>query len=634
MSFNVEPDNLWREVQSATEYNQRFLGANYEDDKRRYAGAGYRGDWAQDEPDMENHAFEWVSLFASMVLSSNPRVKTSTPRGGTMRDLVRASGYAINRNIVDTDMVSMNELLFYDWAFRWCVALTVQEPAAGDYTGWSDPPFRPRSKRISPLYYVADPMADTHEGERWRGHGMIVDKETLLRDARALGKSGGWNTKMIDALPEEAGVDELRRSTERGYGGGTRGEVTLYEVWVPEERLEKAVDANGEEFEPLESDGYHGVIYTIPHGGGTQGLASSDYIRKPRPFYGPTAGPYTVGGAYLVPDENRYLSPIAAVVAQAAELNTHRRSMSARMADYKKGFAVDSTSIADLGSSLAEFEDHGIFPVNRADNIAAQIKELEIGGLTDQDLRHFMFLRETLERVSGLHDAQRGGTARGVTATATAIANQSSTRRSGHLAMKFVKTLEAVLRKEAWYLVEDSRSAVRLGPEAGGLFLDPVTGEPIEEPVWKGGDLKFEDMEMSVDFYSVSQTSEEQEQARASAVDQIVMTALPMVRSFPEFDWETYFAERGEALGMPQLPKLFNYEAARMMGAMQMEMQQPLPDMHPKQGTPRLPGNVQPDSVWNPGVGFSGAGGMRPGAGMSAAGDPPDVPASVQKGIE
>jgi hypothetical protein len=611
--LKVDAESLWKEIHEAEVHRNKYLGEDYHKERKRYAGMGYRSDWSGDDPDLENHAFEWFSLFAPMLLSGNPRVKTSTTRVGSHQDLVKALGFALNRSIEETDMKQLNELLFYNWGIRWAAAITTPEPQPG-FHGSEDPPYRPVTQSIPLPHYLSDPVSFSPDKDRWRSHMCIRDKNDLIDEALQ-DSNLGWNLDLIQSLAEGSGIHEARRHKEEF--GIERGEVAYYEVWVPDHQLDKAKDKDGKEFTPKPEDGYHGTIFTIAYGGvfepGRPSEAPKGYLRDPRPWWGPPEGPYTFGGAYIVQDECMPLAPIAAVRAQTDELNNHRNSLSRSMGSYKRGFAVSGMVDDALADKIKDFEDLHVFTLENADDIRQHLVSVEMGGLTEQQLAHFQFLRDSLDRNSGIADAQRGAQGKDITATATAVANQASLKRAGYLASKFIGFLEAILKKEGWFLVHDDRMKQSMGPRAKGLYMDEETGEPIEEAVWEGGLEKgetFEDWEIKIEFFSVAHTSEESEALRDQELDFIATSIVPLILQNPHMNWEAYMARRGERMDMPELAGWVDYDLARQIGALMLMANIQGGQQQGPQTQPRLPQDVGPKAASQP-TGFSGMANLR-----------------------
>lgn len=621
--LDVSASHLWQEIQEAERINEQFLGESYEDLIRSYVGPGYRDDWSWERADSENFAYQWFSLFAPQMLAANPRVKTRSRKIGSAQDVTLGMQYALNRNIQDTRFRILAEHLLYDWGFRWGVALTLSEPRKGR-ADLEDPIHRPVSKRIPLKQYLSDPLALEGGEDRWRGHMEIRDKEDLLEEAEA-NPHLGWNVEVILGLAEDVDLQKAGRRT-RHEPNVHRTEVTFTEIWVPEHQLEVAFDTNGKKFKPRPEDGYHGTIFTVARQEIPKKRSEGEtlgYVRRPRPFYGPQDGPYTTDGVFLVPNETRRLGPIAAMKAQVAELNAVRDVITAAITSHKRGFGISALAGQDVAEAIKNFKDLGVFQFPGAvEDVRQALMPLELSGVTQEHLTHFEFLKASLERNSGLSDALLGNAQPDVTATAESIASSSSTRRAGYMAQKFVHFLEEILRKEAWYLLKDSRVALELGPEAVGRFVDPESGAPIARPMWWGGfetDLSLEDLEIEIDLYSMSQSSEQKELMISQQMLQIGLNVAPAIpTTILWFDWERWLEREGERLGVPDLASFVNFDLARAVGGMMLQMQMQ-PGQAPPSGSAPSPQPRLKADLGSPRLnGFGGGGRVGSGAAPSA----------------
>ena len=563
--FDASPENLWQEYHSSEQARDDFLGPEYEDKLDRYAGPGYRVRGGQVDADLENHSYEWISLFLPLLASGNPRVKAHTPRRGKAQDLAKALGYAVNRNFQLTNVKRTIEKLAVDFAFKWSCAITKRERSKWVHER-DDPPFRPVTYRISPTRYFWDIVALEHEQCRFQGHLTVIDKEDLVREAEE-DEGSGWNIDVISELPEDT-HENNRHHRNRGNQYQTkRGDVEIIEFWVPEIQFENK----------KESDGYYGTIFTIARSSGYGGdKPADDYARAPRPFFGPRDGPYTFGGYLTVPDEVAPLSPLAAVEAQAGELNNMRSSVSNAMDAYKRGIAVDTMAGSDVADKIAEFGDLSVFMMNNTDKIRDHVVQVELAGVTPTHLTQLQILRESLDKASGMTEAQRGQVSGAGTATEASIAQQSSGQRMGYMTEKFlVGIIKPIAEKEAWYLANDPDSRIGLGSEASGQFFTEE-GMPVEEPVFVGGSDNaelLEETDIQIDPISTRYTSEALEQERSAKVDALLLQVAPMIPQMPWVKWDEYLARKGEEIGDPSLAQLVDVQKALQYGMLMTGVQ-------------------------------------------------------------
>jgi len=581
VAFTRTATGLWTELKRSIEARDQFLGEPYWEAVRRYCGPMYRSD--QDAAvDFENHSYAWKSIFLPILASGNPRVRGKTPRLGPAVAFAKAVEMAVNRNFELTDVKRTVEQLAIDWADKWSVALTTPTPQPG-FREREDPPFRPTTKRLSLEDYTWDHLTKQHAEARFQAHRIVRDKEDVLEESAAFPQKG-WNEGIIGAM----GTDKARqRQRNRLNFGSDRNEVEYWEIWVPEINLEIALDANGEEFQPLADDGYNGTIFTIAP-------EMSEHLREPRPFWGPRDGPYTYSGYLYVPDEVVPLSPLVATAAQAEIYNAVMSSAIQNIRGYKRGIAVgaDAGKLADI---LEEFQDSGILTVESIGKLQEQLQQIELLGLTPQHQAQLTMLRDLLERASGISEALQGSTS-GSTATEASIASMAVGKRMGYMTEKFIGGMvKPIAKKEAWYLAMDPRSRTTLGDLAEGIFMDPKTGQPIEMPVLVGGpehgDL-LEDMDIEIQPISMRFTTEMLEAERAASWEQFLLATAPMIPTLPYVDWGLVYARKAEQLGDPALARTIDLQKAMLYGQIQMmaTLGQPMPGVaaQPTSSQPRL----------------------------------------------
>jgi len=581
--IDVSAEGLANEVKQAIEHRDTFLGEPYREAVRRFYGPAYKTRYGQPAiVDYENHAHAWISVFLPVLASGNPRMRGRTPRLGGAAAFAKACELAGNRNFELTDVKRTIEQLATDWAFKYCVGLTTPVPVKG-LREREDPPHRPTTRRMSLDDYIWDPLARQHAETRFQGHKIVRDKDSLLDEAAQFPERS-WNTDAIQSLDEDHTRQRMR---ERVTGMVHRQEVEFWELWIPEITLEDAVDVTGKKFQPDPDNGYNGTIYTIDPERGTM-------LRSPRPFWGPRDGMYTFSGYLYVPDESVGLSPLAATAAQAEEFNKMTSSAMEAMRRFKIGFAVSSES-GGLEEKLAEFQDLGVFTVDGAmDDLAKHFMQVQFGGITPQHLQALDTLRSILERASGLTEAKQGLASGAATATEASIAEMGSGKRMGYMTEKFVQSVvKPIAKKEIWYLAMDPRSRIGLGDLASGLFIDPKTGKPIENPVMQGGPEHgdyLEDLDIEIQPLSMRFTTEMLEAERQASWEQFLLSTAPMIPSLPYVDWGLVYQRKAESLGDPSLARTIDIEKAMMMGMIQMQMQ--IGQM--AQGVTTQPTSVQP----------------------------------------
>jgi hypothetical protein len=577
VGLDLSAQGLVHETHKALEHRNRYLGQAYQEAILRYAGPGYRSGGFVDV-DFDNHPYKWLSLFLPILASGNPRIRTKTPRQGSAAALCKAVEFGVNRNFELTNAKRTIEELATDWAFKYCVSMTTPRPALG-LLEREDPPYRPVTKRLSLMDYIWDPVAIHHAECRFQGHRIIRDREGILSEAEEF-PNRGWNKDVIQGLHMKPDREKRGDKLEDTYD---RDEVEFYEIWLPEALLDSAKDDKGRKFKPEAAQGFHGTMYTISRD-------SQEFLREPRPYWGPRDGPYNFSGYLYVPDRVVSLSPIAANAAQQEIFNSVWSAAVESIRRYKKGVAISSTAAANMAEIIAGFEDNGVFELESLEDIDKVVRDIEKGGITQQHIAMLQVLRTNLEQSSGLTEAAQGQATGASTATEASIAQMSSNKRMGYMAEKFISSVvKPMAQKEAWYLAMHPSSRISLGPDAEGVFVDQVTGEPIEYPILVGGS-KFadllEDMDIEVEPISMRSTSELLEAEISAQQDQWLATFAPIIPQLPHVNWDMVLAKKAEQWRDPSWAKIINLNKAMMLGQMMMQVN--------LQGVPGSPSPPQP----------------------------------------
>ena len=518
------PGALFDEIKRAESYRDSCMPC-VEDMQRHYKGparaAGKTDGWTWYP---ENHYHEWTSGVLPQVIAANPIVDVSTVRPGLMGIVALAMEAGVNRWVEDVQFQKIGERLGVDFGFAWAVALTTSQ----GYGAYGK--HRPCVTKLARKTFGFDPAAREYCEARYAFHAIACRKAEL--EARA-GTEAGWDVAAVKAMAVGVGVDAQGRPVAESQG---RDEVVYYEVWVPEIKLE-----SGEK--------YCGAILTIAYCVEADGGKQAKWLRAPRAYFGPKTGPYTLIGAYVVPDEAYPLSPMAAVEANVREVNAHARSNADAAGSYKRIFVYDEkdTDSAEkllatkngMGCGIKGFDKNAFLPV-------------ELGGATETGIAYEEYARARLNRVSGMTDASRADNT-GATATFDAIADKWSEARIGHQAGKFLDGLTDVLGKVMWFMKEDGRvvqAMADIAPEQAEELGFKQNGDGDYELVggaWAG---PFEDLRLTIEVGSTARKDSVQRKAETMQFANWAAAMAPAVIANPQVLWDDLYALVGRTFGV------------------------------------------------------------------------------------
>ncbi len=631
--MEITAKGLLHELCVATDANRKFL-KNYDDLRMRLGGPFYPK--SQDAYDPENHAYEWCTNIIPQLVYSNPKWKVRSRRGGHYALNAKAVENAMNRLTAENELETLlADGPVLDMQFAYGVVLTTQEaslyggiPYEDDEEGdegegsgeeKKQKPYAPKSVRVSPKDHAWDVAACDYDLARWKAHRIIVSKKALLERAKSR-KDEGWNLKLIEALtPSEHDMAESDQEKRRELN---RDEIAYWCVWVPEWQQD------GYE----RSDGYNGTLVELVEttDGGAEKLGEAyGWLRKPRAYYGPRWGPYTMYAAHKVSDESFPLAPLVAVDAQVRTLNAQAKSIIDSSMRFKRMVILDELNTPrasgkgsysagkKLAQIMAKGEHLGVYTVAGFDQSKA--KEVTAGGISREQLEAFQVDRDRLDRVSGLFEAMRGNTQGGETATANVIANEAASRRVAMLKRSVVKATIRLGQTWGWYLHNDNRVQVLMGADPSGVEVW-FEGGPMDE------NDSFDLYEYDIEPYSMERTSEALMQRQAAFLTGALPGLLQVIGAMPYVNATALLSKLGDALNMPDLPSLIDPKILSAFQGIQMQAMMPeTQGVEQKPQGPQLsprPGQGSPSGEQVRQPGFAMGGQTRGQGTMRSAGNP------------
>lgn len=519
-----------------------------------YVGDAYRsdlkGEWS------ENSFFEFIRLTTGRIIFDNPKFRVRTRRLGSQREISKAIQYGLNRWVRDIRLRKLLKRVYVNQCFSFSVVQSVIEPQP-----WQDPRptpvFWPQCYMIEPDRFFFDPLCTWYGGARFAGHKYVRDRADLIEEAEDRPELG-WNIDAIKELADDSGVETLKRGGKQSH---TRKEVVLYEVWVPEVQTQDP------------QLGFHGTLYTIAASPG--GEKGGEYVREPRPFYGPRWGPYTLFGVYPVPGDPYPLSPFQAIRMQSQDLNDVVRSTNKAIREYKR-LVLCSAENPDLALKLKKPDNIVLTVKGFAKD---QVEQLELGGVTEQHMKQLELTLSRLDRNSGINQTYQGKIT-GATATEIAVADSSAEASLSYIKQEFADAVVQIGESAAWAMYHDDRIQFPLDEEAAMAFPDPMTGMPMNEPWFMGGahftqtGERFEDLECEIHPYSMERLNDALVRAQYSEMMQLALEAAAVIPTAPFFDWKRLFDKGGEVMNDPQFGEFYIPEIGSMSQQMLVQQQQ------------------------------------------------------------
>jgi len=569
-------DKFRREIDTAEAFRDAHV-SGFRSMVERYHGPGFRDDRTDpmtDDP--ESFAHEYVSLVLPRIIHDVPKFRVRCAEAMLDAVLGRRLQVAMNRWSKVVKLRRTLERIATDMLFCYGVGLVVSEPRPEARRIDGREPYLPRLYRISPERFFLDPAAQHVEDARYMGHCYAIDKSDLLAKAET---DPTWDADAIREIAANCDLEDAR--DDRGRDVEDRQELAVYEVWVPE------IDQGAAEIadELLGGGMVNGTIYTMVKSR-QKDTKWGGFIRKPIPYFGPRSGPYVLFGIYVVPDDPYPLSPLTAVESQVDDLNRNLASMRDSAARYKRMIMVDARN-HKLAQDIKD-KPHDFIVVSESLD-KDRVMPVELGGITQQQVQYSQIAQDRLDRVSGIHDAMRGNITGAATATEVAVAESSATMRMAHLKRVFQDCVDDVARSVLWYFWHDDRVFLPLGREG-------IMALKEGNPTFTGGVRMpgFEDLDVSVDAYSMERVSEALVQKRALELLQITTSVAQGMVSMPMIRWSEILSVVGDALNVPNLHEMIDMQA---IGQAQNAMAQQAQAQMPQPGATRMNEMGEPNPI-------------------------------------
>lgn len=613
--LDTSAENLYEEIRQAINLREKHTNLSA-DLIEQYAGSSWQEGRGPAVESHENHPFEFVQNTLPFLVYYNPKVDLKSSRPRVHRELVPSLKHAMDKWIRDVKFADTLLEVARDTMFDFGVLLVTLEALPG-YEDEAAPPLRPALTRISPRCFFQDPQ--NHSKPRFMGHEWTRDFDDLMNATQKDPVTGAVShVYNREALAQLAGdhVDDFGKRKDpimalpSGVNRVARKQVRGFECYVRET----------------------GMVYTLGYYLTRDGKRKAVFLRPPRQAFGPTRGAYIVFGIYGIPDQVYPLAPLAVTANLVEELNAQIDQVT-DLADQTRTFTlVNATNDkAQMAVQTAKNGDILTIPGFSQD----QAQTVTIPGPSSEQLDYVDRLRERLDRKSGITEFMRGNVTGDATARENQLAANAVDVRRKFMRRMFhtdaAKALEVVL----WFMLE-SNNVVFNVPVPKSLFAQAGEhtddGGEMEDGVFMGGRhegveaASLEDLELSIEPYSMELVDEDSIKQTMQAAFALVMQVAPLLVQMPWVNWQTLLDDLFEAHGVRDCRKYFNWALIEKLAQMAQEL-------GAVQQIPGLEGVPMPDVAALFGGGMSkgtGAGKGRPGnlrlAGGAQAGAVPALP--------
>ena len=555
--LSLDRDDLYKEIKYAMEERDAVI-AGLNKMIARMHGPGYRAKAGTEETSV-NLALSWLSIFLPRLIHNNPKTMVSAREAidGDQDSVVMAARSLqafLNSWVKTAKLNKKMRLCARDYGFMFCCGMVTREKHPGDPSqDMAVDRYVPEFQRIPVWRMIVDPECESLDEARYIGHVWYADHDDLKKFAED--DPDEWNEEAINAM-KPGRVDPMSVGTEAEGEDSIevdRNQVVCIDLWIPEMLSD---DELGPE------DGFHGTILTL---GFDKDQNTTQFIREPAAYYGPPTGPYAMGGWMSVMKSPFPLGPIAAARGHEDLLRKMVNKANKACADYKRIVLVPTgTKTADAARKVVKSDEYIIEVPGLAQNVKPEV--IEVGGITDQQIKNMAHLERQLELVTGMNATIQGNADGEGSATEEAIAESGMQVRQTGIVDPFHEYVGDILDKVAWYGFHDEDVEQDITEAIEGM-------PPMNRPVFRGGagDLDpriFDTWSIDIEPMSMPRSSDQMHQRRVLQMLQLVGQLVPLIRAYPEVDWESVLDKLGDALNMPDLGTIIDFQQSNQLFAM------------------------------------------------------------------
>ena len=478
----------------------------------------------------ENHPFELVVNLLPVLCYKNPSVVVK-PRTvfGSPEDSVVLQG-VMKQWVSDIEFARVVREALYEFCFCFGVIGIGLETIPG-HEEEVPAPMRPIIRQIPAGRFFADSEAIGFSSAAFMGHVWVKEIEEIkgamdangrpLFDAAAVAEVAGDEGMQADAQ------DTLRADIFSDIEV-RKGQMVGYEVWCRSNNM----------------------IYTLAF---KRNGRDGRFIREPREWVGSrTQGPYHMLGAYTVPNQLYPLSPLQVTADSVDEINAHAAMLKRQAGTAKRLIVVDATTTADKITTTPDGSVIVVPGFQKSD-------KLEFEGPNPANVEYLQFLRERLDRLSGISDMVRGNATGDPTATEAQLASQYHNGR--------VRFLQSIVQEACCALLANVAAVMYNSDEVA----IPVSQGPVQG-VFGGGAGpmgKREHLSVTIEPFSMEYVNEGLRQRQTMDTMRMVYELAPIMPTTP---WVKHQAPWNDLLEAINVPEGFNryFDGATLAMGMQM----------------------------------------------------------------
>lgn len=564
MAFKPTTQDLWLEISAAIKETEEHVEA-CNDLERRITGRWFRKDLGEMEPEPENFGYALMSNLLPTLSTGHPGAKVEAARIIGHKVIAQAMEDGVQASIEDLDWNGIHDSVLVD--FMTARGVTVHWLA--EDARFSRGTVRPMVRRVDKRHFFMDALAEDTINDQFRGHWYWVDLDDLQNDPRIKPEVLASLTPGEDvAITSQTRKGAFNRKSGSALG---RKRIKCFSVWIRQTNTIRVL---------------------------VEGILPQELYDEFQ-WWGPPCGPYQLYDAYPVPGRPWPLSPMVAVEDQSRDLNIHARAMG-RAAARRKSVGLVEATATDLGDKITDAEDGEILPVK---GITGNYAVLELGTATDKTYQYVEYIRNRLDRISGLTATIQGSVGDANTATEAKIADDALGARIKYLKRQVMTATEQSLWKIGWFDFHTEGIIIPVNRR------DPYSGEQVEGLFFGGpwptdAGASWDDFQIKIRV----NTMQEEFNARDNMVQYYTLwvQVMQMAPMMPYARWMNVLRDLADAFKVPNkadewtIPELFGaFSQPPMAPPSQVMGRRPLPQ---RGGQPQMAGAMQrPGQMSKPG---------------------------------
>lgn len=483
----------------------------------------------------------YTSIVGRKMMANNPRVMLSVADQG-QKPIVSAMERWANKEIERIHLANTLQRVVLDSLYSVGICkVALATPADAAAVSWNIRGGEPMAMRVDLDDFVFDIHARDFDEVSFIGHRFRVPREAALS---MYGKKSDLPVSDDPMFNLEG--DERINMIGRTYVSGQdefEDMVDLWELYLPRHRL----------------------IVTLVDNALTGSDKRALDIRR---WIGPDSGPYLILGMGTLPGNCMPKAPLQDLFPLHKAANRILRKL-IRQADRYKKLTIVQENTED-GATMNAGNDGDTVAIRQPDKMG----QTESGGPSEQLFQLFTALKELFSWLAGNLEIMGGLSAQSKTASQDEMLNQNSSASVSDMQGRVMDFVSKVIGSLCWFWHHDPFKMMTVQHSLPGL---PDMSVMRRVSAAQRQQVRFEDMDVQVDPYSLPHSTPQQRFAGLSSlVTNVIAPMLPLLQQQGKgFDVDRFLALASKYLNQPDVTDIVTIQPIQQGGP-------PSPDAGPK----------------------------------------------------